>query len=441
MFRRYIGPKVSERLSERFSTQNKRARFCIETMKIQSLFVFCVCVVSCAAAAEPVVRDYRFQGSISKAVLENYLSRATTYCELLSPQGTRERPGCSVEEGIRFLTNTGAKFVGRSLYMWGGESRLPELLKAGKAAAEKVHQADPDIVLQACAFEIATADVNTLAVPEWVFAEFGLTAEQRNFDLDAMRYPPNQYRDTWGRDSSIIPDISRVETQMWFFYMIASYIDIGVEAIHLGQVEIMNERDPDNNCWYDLVSRTRKYARKHARRGFVIFDAHVPGGGIMKDGKLLLDFHSFPLRIEELDAPGQQGHLKVGHYDSIYRRSAGGVTPSGWSCEALSYLVEFDNFGRSGHEGEKFGLHWIWGYDEIGWFARQPKEYREMWLYYAWHWLKVNDPSGHLQMPGARVLHSPVEGKRWYWANNSCETFPTGFGDEDVIKAIWAADQ
>lgn len=413
----------------------------LEALSTTVLLLVSVCIISNMGIAETARRDYRFNGSISRVVLDNYLSRATTYCELLTPEGTRERPKCPLEEGIRFLTNTGAKFVGRSIYMWGGESRLPELLKQGKAAAEKVHQADADILLQACAFEIATSEVATLAIPEWVFAAFGLRPEQRNFNLDAMRYPPNQYHDTWGRDTSIIPDISRQETQMWFFYLIASYIDIGVEAIHLGQVEIMNKRDPENACWYEVVGRARNYAAKHARRGFVLFDAHVPSGGIIKDGKLLLDFHSFPLRIEELNGAAEQGYLEVGHYDSIYRRSMGGVTPSGWSCEALPYLVEFDNFGASGHEGEIYGLHWIWGYDEIGWFARQLKEYRQMWLYYAWHWLKVNDPVGHLQMPGARVLHYPVEGKRWYWANTPSKAVPAGFGDEEVIKAIWATDR
>jgi hypothetical protein len=55
--------------------------------------------------------------------------------------------------------------------------------------------------------------------------------------------------------------------------------------------------------------------------------------------------------------------------------------------------------------------------------------------------LKVNDPAGHVQMPGARVLHAPVEGKRWYWANTPSEAVASGFGDEAVIQAIWAADR
>ncbi|MBN1126635.1 MAG: hypothetical protein JXA82_16640 [Sedimentisphaerales bacterium] len=403
------------------------------------MFLFMI-LLNCTGLARSAAKEYHFQGGISKQVLENYLSRSTTYCELLNPPRLEEL-GSSLDESIRYLSRTGAKFIGRSIYMWGRESRLPELLERGRQAAAKVHKADPEIVLQACAFEIVTDEVNTLPIPEWVFQEFGLSVEQRYFNLDAMRYPPNRYRDNWGRDSSIIPDITRPETQMWFFYLIASYVDIGVEAIHLGQVEIMNECDPENDCWYDVAGRIRKYARTHARRGFVICDAHVPSGGIVKDGKLLLDFHSFPLRVEELLSGGEQGYIAVGHYDSIYQKSKGGITPSGWKCQSLPYLVEFDNFGRSGHEGQVYGLHWIWGYDEIGWFARQPKEYREMWLHYAWHWLKCNDPAGHLQMPGSRVLHSPVDGNGWYWANNPSEALPTGFGDEDIIKGIWTVDE
>ena len=50
------------------------------------------------------------------------------------------------------------------------------------------------------------------------------------------------------------------------------------------------------------------------------------------DGKLLMDFHSFPLRIKEiLDRP-EEAELKVGHTDAIYGRSKGGGTPSGWRC-------------------------------------------------------------------------------------------------------------
>lgn len=83
---------------------------------------------------------------------------------------------------------------------------------------------------------------------------------------------------------------------------------------------------------------------------------------------------------------------------------------------------------------------WIWGYDEITWFAHQSKEYRARWLRYAWDWVRRTDPNGYLQMPGSRTLVSPLDGKRWYYANAPSPAVPEGYGDEEAIRAIWAGD-
>ena len=123
----------------------------------------------------------------------------------------------------------------------------------------------------------------------------------------------------------------------------------------------------------------------------------------MEDGKLLFDFHSFPLRIVEVRDQPHHGVLRVGYADAIFLKSRGGVTPSGWSCEHLPYLVEFDNFGRS-NPGKPSKSPFIWGWDEITWFALQPEAERNLWLRYAWKWVKETDPNGHLQMPGSRVM-------------------------------------
>ena len=82
---------------------------------------------------------------------------------------------------------------------------------------------------------------------------------------------------------------------------------------------------------------------------------------------------------------------------------------------------------------------WVWGYDEITWFANQPREYRAQWLRYAWDWVPRADPNGHLQMPGGRTLAASVNGSRWYYANDPSPKVPNGLGDEDAIRAIWAA--
>ncbi len=289
-------------------------------------------------------------------------------------------------------------------------------------------------------FEIVTDRLDHIRVPEWVFDEFGLDPEPRNFRYTDMLYPDGRRKDHWSRGASA-PDMSRPETRMWFFYAAATYIDLGVEAIHFGQVEIMDDGDPDRVYWRDMMRRVRRYAARRARRHFLLCDAHVPSGVIVCDGKLLFDFHSFPLRIEEVVDKPQQGVLQVGYLDSLFGRSRGGTTPSGWSCEHLPYLAELDNFGRSGREGQNIGAHWIWGYDEISWFAHQSEAYRNDWLRYAWGWIRRSDPAGFLQMPGSRPLAAPVNGHvGWYFANTRSEAVPTGMNQERTIKAIWSAD-
>jgi hypothetical protein len=75
----------------------------------------------------------------------------------------------------------------------------------------------------------------------------------------------------------------------------------------------------------------------------------------------------------------------------------------------------------------------VWGYDEITWFAHQSKEYRASWLRYAWDWVRRTDPNGYLQMPGSRTLVSPLDRKRWYYANAPSPAVPEGLGDEDAM--------
>jgi hypothetical protein len=344
------------------------------------------------------------------------------------------------DDDVRMLKHTGAKFIGRSLCLWGGEADFNRNIDRARQLIPKVHEADPDMILQACVFEIVTRQVEQIPVPPWAFEAFGLPVERRNFRYADMIYPAGQRRD-WGRNGSV-PDISRPETKLWFYCQAVSYIDIGIEAIHFGQVELMGRNDHDRSNWSQLLSMVRAYAAAHARRHVVLCDGHVPSGGLVRDGKLLLDFHSFPLRIMETPDKPQEAALKVGFSDGIYGRSKGGITPAGWSCEHLPYLVEIDNWGVSRTPGRpRVGGIWVWGYDEITWFAEQSESYRNQWLGYAWDWVHKTDPAGHFEMPGSRTMRSPLDGKRWYYANTPSAATPDGFGQEETIRAIWAADE
>src|SRR3546814_4098307 len=101
----------------------------------------------------------------------------------------------------------------------------------------------------------------------------------------------------WGVGASV-PDISQLETRMFFYYMACRYMEAGIEALHFGQAELMAMTDRDNNyaAWRDLLQKVRSAASELARRGTVLCDAHLPNGGISVDGHLLFDFVSFPLR-------------------------------------------------------------------------------------------------------------------------------------------------
>jgi hypothetical protein len=243
-----------------------------------------------------------------------------------------------------------------------------------------------------------------------------------------------------GRNAQV-PDESKLETQLWFYYQAASYIDLGCEAIHFGQVEIMNRRDRENAQWERLLDLVRQHGAKQARRHMVLCNGHVPSGGLMRNGRPLLDFHAFPLRIMEVPDKPQEAILKLGFSDGLYGRSKGGQTFSDWTCEHLPYLVELDNYGVSRHPGkpsETGEFNWVWGYDEITWFAHQPKAYRASWLQYAWDWVRKTDTNAFLEMPGSRTAVSPDT--RWYFANNPGPAVPNGLGDEDAIRAVWAGD-
>jgi hypothetical protein len=375
------------------------------------------------------VPDYRFSKKISREVLENYLERSITMQRMLTGEG-------NFDDNLRMMKHIGVKFIGRAVCQWGGEANLLKNFVLEKELAAKVHQADPDIILQACIFEIVTPQIEQVPIPDWAFKALGLPVETRNFRYKDILYADGRMSTQWGNGG--VPDVSRDETKLLFYFLAASYIDAGIEGIHFGQVELMNKNDKDLAHYEHILILIRQYATKHARRKMIICDSHVPGGGFVRNGKLLMDVHAFPLRIMETPEKPEEAVLKVGYTDALFNRSKGGITPSGWTCEHLPYLVEFDNYGASKQPGQpNMGSFWVWGYDEISWFAKQNATYRQEWLRYAYDWLAKTDPNGHLEMPGSRQT-SRLTDKRWYDANNKSDAVPNGHGDEDTIREIWA---
>ncbi len=392
--------------------------------------------------------DYRFYGKITEEVLCNYLRRAVT----ISCEPGHELHPTETPEVRSFILNTGAKYICRAATRWRPSMNDYATYEGQAAFIDSVHAVDPDVVFEACIFECVGPEVETIPVPAWVFEAFGIAPELRNFNVDAMRFPNDLYRDQWG-PGTIVPDMTRIETQMFFYYRACKYIDIGFEGLHMGQIHLIGKNDEGWVCWTRVLTMVRAYAKEHARRAFVLINAHTPGM-LDSNGKLMFDFHMFPSRpvaddSQEPHFPSednpQRAVLDVHHRSGIYGRSLGGMTHSGWETDTLPYCVELDNFGDDLPERlnvPRPDLSTCWGMDEINWFAHQPARYRAEFLRYAYAWVRDVAPGKcFFAMPGQRVIRlRNRQGdiiNRLYRAYDKT-THPDGFGDENVIKEIWS---
>src|SRR6478672_9857245 len=131
--------------------------------------------------ADPPPRDYRFDGTMSRAVLENYLARSISMEGLLNGRG-------DLDDNVRMLKSMGAKFIGRSLCLWTGEANLLRNLERARQQVPKVLAADPDLILQACVFESVSTQVEQVPVPAWAFRALDRPVETRNFRYADMLY-------------------------------------------------------------------------------------------------------------------------------------------------------------------------------------------------------------------------------------------------------------
>lgn len=383
---------------------------------------------------------FDFSGAPSRETLEAYLSRAITMSDLFTSHADNKM---SVEEGIRFVTNIGAKFLGRVTFVYANEELLDDILTDTRVYAAEVHREDPRIVLQAAIFEIITPTVDTITVPSHVLEAFSLDTSSRTFTYEDMLFDADgmfgHNTNVFGEGMSV-PDITKQETQLWYYHLASSYLDAGIEAVHLGIFDWVTEADSDMKETSKLLNKIRAYAAENARRKWVFLDAHTHG--MTRGTKLLLDFHASPLLPVE-GSDENEAVLKRNVTGGIYGKSKGGTTPAGWSCDALPYLVEFDHGYSKGSIAENTDENYIWGHTEITWFATRPDSVRDAFLSYAHARVRAIDPAAHLEMPGLRPIwvNYSDHPEDFYYANAKSTTFPHGYGQEETIRKIWSAEK
>lgn len=387
--------------------------------------------------------NYSFDTTISKEVLENYLSRSVTAAGLYESE--------SLDDDLRVIKRLGVKFLGRASGIWYMTEDDEAHFKKSGALAERVHALDEEIILQACIFETIVERVEEIPVPAYVFEAFGLKPEQRNFRLkDALfpERPPGFVHESSDRKKNGgFPDLNRLEARMWFYYRAVRYIDCGYEALHMGQVHLYTANDRGMKKTAELFGKIRAYAKEHARRHKVLLDAHTHGVNIR--GKLLFDYHAMPFtRAPLLEKEGTRLVLVREGY------SEGGENPNGWSCETMPYLMEYDNWGGlvvnapEAYPREELAFKDWWGYDQIGWFANQEEEYRNSFLEYTYRWTEINNVNAYFEVPFRRMLSdAAVTMKRGdngetgvqpcYQCNDKSAACPMGFSQEAAIEQIW----
>lgn len=384
---------------------------------------------------QTITSNFKFKDSIDEQVLKNYLSRSIT---LTFMSGSAE----NIEANIQLINELGVKYISRAITPWVAETEHDIWMPKYKNTIDKAHKLDTDIIFEACIFETVFPNANNVQIPAWVFSAFNLPIETRPFNADNMLFPNGDFHNHWGNGGSV-PDITQLETQLYFYFRACKYIDAGFEAIHWGQVLLMGKDDPDFHNYYKLFEKVRQYAKENSRRGFTLHNAHIHG---VKDkqNNLLFDFHCFPIRMRTpegaemhaiSDSTPQMTLLEENHLDAIYNKSVGGIAPSGWECNSLPYFVEIDNYG--GHDQDNLndpGIeYWPWGMDEISWFANQPNAYRSTWLQNANDWIRETDDAGFLCMPGIRPFYS-IEEEKNSWYNINDTLFQK---DKEAIMSIW----
>ncbi len=361
-----------------------------------------------------------FDGSMPRRVLEYYLSRAATAQWIYLSD--------TLDDDIRVILKAGIKFLGRASGIWKAEMPDEEHFALSRRAAEKIHAADPEIILQACIFEaVYRENLESVKIPARVFEAFGLAPEDRCFSYDDCLLEPGSH----------MPDISRLETQMWFYYRAVNYIDCGYEAFHMGQIHLYTAKDRGYKAIGRVIAMIRAYGKQHARRHKVLLDAH--SHSLVVNGVSLLDYNAMPFtRYPVLDRPGERLVLvREG-------KSGGGISPEGVYEKALPFLYEYDNWGGKdlwAHEHltdeQRAWAQW-WGYDQIAWFASQEEEARNAFLDYTFKWTAVNNPDGFFAFPLRRPLQSgeEAEGYPFYKLNNRSDACPDGFSQEDAATAL-----
>ena len=407
-------------------------------------------------AGEVVKSAFEFNknDALTNATLSNYLDRASTYDVMGTADG--QDMSSAIYNAKDFLRQTNAKYLARGITgEWGANisNKYYDNFDYYKSQIDEIHEIDPEVIIEAAIFETCSEGMNDIPIPAWVFEAFGQPVETRNFNYEDMMHTWKKGilgfggiygKDEWGTGIHT-PSISQLEFQMFLYYRACTFIDMGAEALHLGQMYRIGATSTDasgdvnaidHEAWAKVLDMITEYAKTHARRGYVLFNGHNENGidPVRADGsnEMLVHFNMYPLRIE---ASGSD-HSPSESFQAVTLQSSGTapyndvmtgyVSPLGDTfADCYPYLLEFDNFGVDAENIDKVSndaQDTVWGYDEISWYANQTPANRHSFLTTTVvEWLNTTLPTtkgaanGHIAMPGKRTASiSSTGGSEYY---------------------------
>lgn len=463
---------VESGLSSTVSENNSNASINVSSKSIaQSSNTVSSSIISQVIPVKPLVDGNNYKivnGKITEDVLHNYLNKAITFNGLITTSQYYSVPdgfNPTFNKDFDFIKIIGAKYISRAAYFWSNpkNNSVSSFIKYIKDGASKIHVFDPDIILEASIFETCYKSfVNTVKIPTYVFEEFNLPVENRNFEYTRMKHTDGPYSSDsyWYLPGTGVPDITRTEAKLWYYYWATVYINAGYESIHLGQSMLVAQKDNNSDLRYNMINlrevfeKIRVYAKANARRKFVLLASHAYAPQWVtysdkatatsnQDRKLIYDFHSFPTRPDDRgEGMDEKGYLPVkitvGFGDAIYGKSAGGHNPQGYYVEENPYLVELDNNNKWSAVTIPTGGVYPYGNDESTWFALQPDGYHDKVLKQFTSSIKaISKGKGHFALPCHQVLASPLSNKFSYKPYNENGDFYLGLNYVNSIKDIF----
>lgn len=323
-------------------------------------------------------------------------------------------------EDISLLTELNIGYIRRAAHIWGGE----HLMKVNGSFYNAAQQTVIDInraydcaglrrpIIQAAILEYISIEVDQVPIPPYVINAF-----KDEVDFDASLYSGEELFFNSCRiakeNCTGYPDLNKIETRMWYYYLATKYLDFGYTALHMGQIKIISEFDAGKSKTYNLFQRIRNYASTN--HSFVIIDAHTDKDLYFENtNKLLLDFNSFPIRPTDTYA-NELGDLCHDDYriqlvgsEGLYNKSTGGMSPMGCYYEQTPYFVEIDHYDPyPGNIGQLYPEEYIvWGYDELNYFHNLSAGCKLDFVNYAYSRVQEIDYNGFFQLQGRHGIGS-----------------------------------